>query len=71
MRPVYSTAACRAAAFHLTLVRRALMGHAQAAMTRRYGKEDSRNRRVFPDQALLNAIGLVSYDGLNLEGVKV
>ena len=50
-------------------VRRALMGHAQAAMTRRYGKKDSRNRRVFPDQALLNAIDLVSYDGLNLERV--
>ncbi|WP_322041368.1 tyrosine-type recombinase/integrase [Burkholderia diffusa] len=47
-------------------VRRALMGHAQVAMTRRYGKKDDRNRRIFPDQALIDAIDKVCYEELDL-----
>ncbi|MGV0127810.1 tyrosine-type recombinase/integrase [Burkholderia gladioli] len=50
-------------------VRRALMGHAQAEMTRRYGKKDGRNRRIFPDQALIEAIDKVCYQGLDLSHV--
>ncbi|WP_185732158.1 tyrosine-type recombinase/integrase [Burkholderia sp. Bp8963] len=50
-------------------VRRALMGHAQVAMTRRYGKKDGRNRRIFPDQALIEAIDKVCYQGLDLSHV--
>jgi integrase len=52
-------------------VRRALMGHAQVAMTRRYGKKDARNRRVFPDRALIEAIDMIRYDGLDLSHVTV
>jgi hypothetical protein len=51
-------------------VRRALMGHAQVAMTRRYGKKDGRNRRVFPDRALIEAIDAVRYDGLDLSHIS-
>ena len=50
-------------------VRRALMGHAQVAMTRRYGKKDVRNRRVFPDRILIEAIDTLSYDGLEMSHV--
>jgi len=50
-------------------VRRALMGHAQVAMTRRYGKKDGRNQRIFPDQALIEAIDKVCYQGLDLSHV--
>ncbi|MEX3973211.1 tyrosine-type recombinase/integrase [Paraburkholderia caribensis] len=52
-------------------VRRALMGHAQVAMTRRYGKKDERNRRIFPDRSLIEAIDMVRYDGLDLSHVTV
>lgn len=50
-------------------VRRALMGHAQVAMTRRYGRKDGRNQRVFPDQVLIEAIDKVCYEGLDLSRV--
>jgi integrase len=52
-------------------VRRALMGHAQVAMTRRYGKKNAQNRRVFPDRALIEAIDMIRYDGLDLSHVTV
>ncbi|MEX3981832.1 tyrosine-type recombinase/integrase [Paraburkholderia sp. EG287A] len=52
-------------------VRRALMGHAQVAMTRRYGKKDGRNRRVFPDRVLVEAIDMVRYDELDLSRVTL
>jgi integrase len=51
-------------------VRRALMGHAQVAMTRRYGRKDARNRRVFPDRILIEAIDMLQYEGLSLSRVK-
>jgi integrase len=52
-------------------VRRALMGHAQVAMTRRYGKKDARNRRVFPDRVLIEAIDMIRCDGLDLSHVTI
>lgn len=50
-------------------VRRALMGHAQSGMTRRYGKKSAGNRRVFPDRALIEAMDRLTYEGLNLNGI--
>jgi integrase len=52
-------------------VRRALMGHAQVAMTRRYGRKDSQNRRLLPDSVLIQAIDLVRFEGLDLSRVIV
>ncbi|WP_193727940.1 tyrosine-type recombinase/integrase [Paraburkholderia franconis] len=52
-------------------IRRALMGHAQVSMTRRYGRKDGQNRRLLPDSVLIQAIDMVHYDGLNLSRVIV
>ncbi|MGF6261911.1 hypothetical protein OKW49_002839 [Paraburkholderia youngii] len=34
-------------------------------MTRRYGKKDGQNRRVFPDRVLVEDIDMVRYDDWN------
>lgn len=50
-------------------VRRALMGQAHSGMTRRYGKKGAANRRVYPDQVLIEAMHQLTYEGLDLTRV--
>lgn len=52
-------------------VRRALMGHAQVAMTSRYGEKDGRSRRIIRERALIGAIDMARYDGPYLSHVAL